>query len=99
MIAVALNIDVDEIEEMFENGMQSVRMNYYPPCPEPEKVIGLTPHSDGSGVTILLQVNGVEGFQIKKDGVWMPVKFLPQALAVNLGDIVEVCPKIILYNY
>lgn len=86
-----------DIEEMFENGMQSVRMNYYPPCPEPDKVIGLTPHSDGSGVTILLQVNGVEGLQIKKDGVWMPVKFQPDALAVNLGDIVEVCRLNILY--
>ncbi|KAH6759464.1 senescence-related gene 1 protein [Perilla frutescens var. frutescens] len=90
MIAEALKIDPKDIDEMFENGMQSVRMNYYPPCPEPDKVIGLTPHSDGSGVTILLQVNGVEGLQIKKDGVWMPVKFLPEALAVNLGDIVEI---------
>ncbi|XP_042065249.1 protein SRG1-like [Salvia splendens] len=91
LIAGALEIDVQEIEEMFEDGMQSsVRMNYNPPCPEPDKVIGLMPHSDGSGVTILLQVNGVEGLQIKKDGVWMPVKFLSEALAVNLGDIVEV---------
>lgn len=90
LIAEALKMEQKDIEEMFENGMQSVRMNYYPPCPEPDKVIGLTPHSDGSGVTILLQVNGVEGLQIKKDGVWMPVKFQPDALAVNLGDIVEV---------
>ncbi|XP_057797667.1 LOW QUALITY PROTEIN: protein SRG1-like [Salvia miltiorrhiza] len=90
LVAEALKIDIKDIEEMFEDGMQSVRMNYYPPCPEPDKVIGLTPHSDGSGLTILLQVNGVEGLQIKKDGVWMPVKFLPEALAVNLGDIVEV---------
>ncbi|KAL1562607.1 protein SRG1-like [Salvia divinorum] len=90
LIAEALEMDVKEIEEMFEDGMQSVRMNYYPPCPEPDKVIGLMPHSDGSGLTILLQVNAVEGFQIKKDGIWMPVKFLPEALAVNLGDIVEV---------
>ncbi|RYR50456.1 hypothetical protein Ahy_A07g037064 [Arachis hypogaea] len=44
-----------------------MRMNYYPPCPQPEQVIGLTPHSDGGGVTILLQVSEVEGPQIKKD--------------------------------
>ncbi|KAL1561942.1 protein SRG1-like [Salvia divinorum] len=90
LIAEALEMDAKEIEEMFEDGMQSVRMNYYPPCPEPDKVIGLMPHSDGSGVTVLLQVNGVQGLQIKKDGLWMPVEFLPEALAVNLGDIVEV---------
>ena len=47
-----------------------MRMNYYyPPCPEPEKVIGLTPHSDGIGLAILLQSNEVEGLQIRKDGV------------------------------
>ncbi|KAI3456079.1 hypothetical protein Pfo_012742 [Paulownia fortunei] len=90
LIAEALMIERREAEEMFEDGMQSVRMTYYPPCPQPNKVNGLTPHSDASGITILLQVNGVEGFQVKKDGVWMPVKFLPDALVVNLGDIIEI---------
>lgn len=91
MIAEALKIDKKSLLEMFEDGMQSMRLNYYPPCPEPDKVIGLTPHSDGSALTFLLQVNGVEGLQIKKDGVWMPVKVIPEALTLNLGDILEVC--------
>lgn len=91
-------IEGGEAEEMFEDGMQAMRMTYYPPCPEPGKVIGLTPHSDASGITVLLQVNGVEGFQVKRDGVWMPVKFLPNALVVNIGDIVEVClPRFFTY--
>lgn len=79
-----------EAEEMFDDGMQSLRMTYYPPCPWPEKVMGLTPHSDASGITILLQVNGVQGLQVKKDGVWIPVQFLPDAFVVNIGDILEV---------
>ncbi|KAL6546440.1 hypothetical protein OROMI_022161 [Orobanche minor] len=91
LIAEALKIQINEAEEVFENGMQSLRMTYYPPCPEPDKVHGLTPHSDGSGITILLQViDGVDGLQVKKDGVWMPVKFLPEAFVVNLGDIAEI---------
>ncbi|XP_059669337.1 oxoglutarate-dependent flavonoid 7-O-demethylase 1-like [Cornus florida] len=90
LMAKALKIDKREIEEMFENGMQSVRMTYYPPCPQPELVIGLTPHSDASGITILLQVNGVEGFEVKKDGVWIPVNFLPDSFVVNVGDILEI---------
>ncbi|CAA3027741.1 codeine O-demethylase-like [Olea europaea var. sylvestris] len=90
LLAEALNIERTEVEEMFDDGMQAVRITYYPPCLRPEKVIGLTPHSDGSGLTILLQVNGVEGLQVKKDGVWMPVKFLPDAFVVNLGDILEI---------
>ncbi|KAK7324483.1 hypothetical protein VNO77_28059 [Canavalia gladiata] len=65
-------------------------MNYYPPCPQPEKVIGLTPHSDGVGLTILLQVNEVEGLQIKKDGMWVPVKPLPNAFIVNIGDMLQI---------
>ncbi|XP_051136217.1 protein SRG1-like [Andrographis paniculata] len=90
LIAEALKIGKTEIQEMFEDGMQSIRVNYYPPCPEPDKVIGLTPHSDADGITILLQVNGVEGFQIKKNGVWMPTSFLPEAFVITLGDVIEI---------
>ncbi|KAL2589400.1 hypothetical protein AAZV13_13G227600 [Glycine max] len=41
--------------------MQTMRMNYYPPCPQPEKVFGLTSHSDAA--------SEVEGLQIRKDGM------------------------------
>ncbi|KVH89419.1 Non-heme dioxygenase N-terminal domain-containing protein [Cynara cardunculus var. scolymus] len=85
-----LAIDKPEMLETFEDGMQSVRMTYYPPCPQPDLVIGLTPHSDAAGITILLQVNDVEGLQVKKDGVWLPVSFLPDAFVVNVGDILEI---------
>ncbi|XP_041024769.1 protein SRG1-like [Juglans microcarpa x Juglans regia] len=90
LMGKCLNIDKREIEELFVDGMQSMRMACYPPCPQPELVVGVTPHSDASGITILHQVNGVEGLQIKKDGVWMPVNFLPDALVVNVGDIMEI---------
>ncbi|XP_059623128.1 oxoglutarate-dependent flavonoid 7-O-demethylase 1-like [Cornus florida] len=90
MMAKALKIDEEEVEEMFEDGMQSVRMTYYPPCPQPELVVGLTPHSDASGITFLLQINGVEGLQVRKDRVWIPANFLPGAFMVNVGDILEI---------
>ncbi|KAL6196665.1 hypothetical protein ACLB2K_032279 [Fragaria x ananassa] len=86
----ALKVDANELTELFEDGMQSMRINYYPPCPQPEKVIGFTPHSDASGLTILLQVNEMEGLQIKKDGNWLPVKPLPEAFIVNIGDALEI---------
>lgn len=86
----ALKMDEKEMRIFFEDGVQSMRMNYYPPCPQPEKVIGLTPHSDGSALTILLQLNDVEGLQVRKDGMWVPVKPLPNAFIVNIGDILEV---------
>ncbi|KAK9204329.1 hypothetical protein WN943_014587 [Citrus x changshan-huyou] len=80
----------EEMKNFFENGLQVMRMNYYPPCPQPEKVAGLTPHSDGCGLTILLQINEVEGLQIKKDGMWIPLTPLPNAFLVNVGDIMEI---------
>ncbi|KAJ9183054.1 hypothetical protein P3X46_006970 [Hevea brasiliensis] len=89
-MAKALEIEAREIIEIFEDGHQSMRMNYYPPCPEPNKVIGLTPHSDATGLTILLQVNEVEGLQIKKDGNWVSIKPLPNAFVINIGDILEI---------
>ncbi|XP_022717387.1 protein SRG1-like [Durio zibethinus] len=89
-IAKAVNMKVEEMREFFEGGWQSMRMNYYPPCGEPEQVIGIAPHSDASGLTILLQVNEVEGLQIKKHGKWIPVKPLPNAVIVNIGDALEI---------
>lgn len=90
MVAGGLGMDVRKMEELFEDGMEAMRMTYYPPCPTPELVVGLRPHSDATGLTILNQLNGVEGLQVKKDGVWFPVSFIPDAFIVNVGDILEV---------
>ncbi|KAI9075856.1 hypothetical protein K1719_042136 [Acacia pycnantha] len=86
----ALKMEGTEMRGLFEEGIQSMRMNYYPPCPQPQKVIGLTPHSDSVGLTILLQLNEVEGLQIRKDGMWIPVRPLPDAFVLNIGDILEI---------
>ncbi|KAB2605439.1 protein SRG1-like [Pyrus ussuriensis x Pyrus communis] len=85
----ALQTEAKEVTNLFEDGLQAVRMNYYPPCPQPETVIGLTPHSDPIGLTVLLQINEMDGLQVKKDGIWFPVKPLPDAFIVNIGDILE----------
>ncbi|XP_076944673.1 codeine O-demethylase-like [Bidens hawaiensis] len=90
LIGQALDIDRGEMYNIFEDGMQSMRMTYYPPCPQPELVVGITPHSDAAGLTILLQVNDIEGLEVKKDGMWIPVSFLPDAFVVNVGDILEI---------
>lgn len=89
LLGKALKIEKRELE-VFEDGMQNLRMTYYPPCPEPDLVMGLSPHSDASGITILNQINGVNGLQIKKDGHWIPVNVLSDALVINIGDILEV---------
>lgn len=90
-MAVCLKMEVEKMEEIFENGMESARMSYYPPCPYPEMVMGLAAHSDGGGLTFLHQLNEVHGLQVNKDGLWFPVNPHDGAFIVNLGDVLEVC--------
>ncbi|KAK1556384.1 hypothetical protein Q3G72_004043 [Acer saccharum] len=71
-------------------GKQVMGFNYYPPCPQPDQVIGVLPHSDFGGITILLEVNDVQGLQIKKDGLWIPIKSLPNAFIINIGGTLEI---------
>ncbi|XP_047310963.1 protein SRG1-like [Impatiens glandulifera] len=89
-MAKALKIEGGDMDEMFEGGMQSMRMNYYPPCPQPELAIGLSPHSDSTGLTILFQANETVGLEIMKNSKWISVKPLPGTFIVNIGDIMEI---------
>ncbi|CAI0381943.1 unnamed protein product [Linum tenue] len=87
----ALEMEANEMAAKMDDGLQSVAIIYYPPCPQPELVLGFTPHSDATCITILSQVNGVGGLQVKtRDGSWVPVNILPNALVVLVGDILEV---------
>ncbi|KAF3666325.1 Protein SRG1 [Capsicum annuum] len=90
MLGKAVGIKAEEVDNLFDKGMQSMRMNYYPPCPQPELAMGLSPHSDASALTILLQVNDTEGLQIRKNGIWIPIVPLPNAFIVNIGDAFEI---------
>ncbi|KAM3748489.1 hypothetical protein ACB098_05G112900 [Castanea mollissima] len=89
-MAKALKMDAEEMRELFIDGVQTMRMNYYPPCPEPDKAIGLTTHSDADALTVVFHLNETEGLQIRKEGNWVPVKPLPNAFIVNIGDIMEI---------
>lgn len=85
-----MGIEPKDIKESLGEGGQSIRINYYPPCPQPENVLGLKAHTDGSALTVLLQTNEVDGLQIRKYGAWILVKPLPNAFIISLGDVMEV---------
>jgi isopenicillin N synthase-like dioxygenase len=70
--------------------LHGLRVNYYPPCNTPEEVLGLSPHSDASTITLLMQDDDVPGLEIRHKGNWVPVTPLSDALVVNVGDIIEV---------
>ncbi|KAK3014180.1 hypothetical protein RJ639_008681 [Escallonia herrerae] len=54
------------------------------------KVMSLAPHSDSVGLTLLIQVNEVQGLQIKKNHKWVPIEPIPGAIIINIGDVLEI---------
>ena len=46
LIVENLHLKLDYFEKPFENTYENMRMNYYPACPRPDLVLGLSPHAD-----------------------------------------------------
>ena len=81
-----------------------LRVNFYPPCPQPELTLGLSSHSDPGALTLLLPDDQqIAGLQIRApistdeyctqgqvQGDWVTVQPRPDALIVNLGDQLQV---------
>ncbi|CAL4940211.1 unnamed protein product [Urochloa decumbens] len=89
-MAADIGDEQGELVEAFTDKRQSMAMHHYPPCRHPDKVMGITPHTDGLGLTLLLHVDDTPGLQIKKDGRWFPVRPLPGAILINIGDILDI---------
>jgi len=83
--------DADYFKNVFgSEPMNSMRMNVYPAFPRPDLVLGLSPHADGGGVTLLLQDDETVGLHVRKNNQWIPVEPIPHALVINIGGMVEV---------
>uniref|UniRef100_A0A7N0T610 Fe2OG dioxygenase domain-containing protein n=1 Tax=Kalanchoe fedtschenkoi TaxID=63787 RepID=A0A7N0T610_KALFE len=75
--------------EAFGERSACLRANFYPKCPQPNLTLGLSPHSDPGGLTLLLADPTVAGLQIRKGNNWVTVRPLPNAFIVNLGDQIQ----------
>lgn len=71
--------------KVFEKMDSTMKLNYYPPCPNPELTLGVGPHMDPTAITILHQDN-VGGLQVFVDGQWQGISPMADAFIVNLGD-------------
>ncbi|KAL2540313.1 2-oxoglutarate (2OG) and Fe(II)-dependent oxygenase superfamily protein [Abeliophyllum distichum] len=85
-ISESLGLEKDCIKNILGQQGQHMAINYYPACPEPELTYGLPAHADPNALTILLQDTQVAGLQVLKDGKWIGVKPLSNALVINIGD-------------
>ncbi|CAA2977072.1 S-norcoclaurine synthase 1-like, partial [Olea europaea subsp. europaea] len=66
-----------------------MRMDIYPTCSWPDLVLGISPHSDSSSITLLVQ-DDLTALQIKHKEEWVTAKLAPNAIVVNTGGDVEV---------
>ncbi|KAK8931004.1 Leucoanthocyanidin dioxygenase [Platanthera zijinensis] len=64
--------------------------NIFPPCPQPELVLGMPPHTDMCLLTLLIQSNVFNGLQVMHDGKWVLVDLVPPTLFIFTGDFLEI---------
>ncbi|KAJ7950281.1 2-oxoglutarate (2OG) and Fe(II)-dependent oxygenase superfamily protein [Quillaja saponaria] len=89
-LSLIMGMQKDTLLGLHKELVQGLRVNYYPPCSMPDQVLGLSPHSDTSTITLLMQEDNVSGLEIQHKAEWVPVKPIPNALVVNVGDVMEI---------
>jgi isopenicillin N synthase-like dioxygenase len=88
MIAIALGLAPDGLDESFKRPTTFLRLLHYPPSnPDVEGQYGSAPHTDYGFITILAQdQNG--GLQVRsKEGTWIEATPVKGAFVVNIGDM------------
>lgn len=90
LVSISLSLHPSYIEEAVGEVYQNITISYYPPCPQPDLALGLQSHSDMGAITLLIQ-DEVGGLEVLKDGEWVLVQPLPDAIVVLLADQTEVC--------
>ncbi|RLN15953.1 S-norcoclaurine synthase 1-like [Panicum miliaceum] len=89
-MAADLGVGPEALLGAFGGRRQGAGVHRCPPCRRPEQVLGMRPHTDGFGLTLLLHADSTPGLQVRRHGRWFPVRPLPGALVVNVGDVLEV---------
>ncbi|KAL5227149.1 hypothetical protein ABZP36_015414 [Zizania latifolia] len=93
LLSEALGVGAERLERAMQVEGWLMACHYYPPCPEPARVVGSLEHTDPSVFTVLSQ-DAVGGLQIRREeggaaGGWVDVPPVPGALLVNVGDVLK----------
>ena len=63
-MGMATGLEAHEFSDVCEDGVLNFRMNYYPPCPQPDQVIGCSPHTDITSISLFLESDDTPGLQV-----------------------------------
>ncbi|CAL5032758.1 unnamed protein product [Urochloa decumbens] len=93
-ISNTLELDEEHLHMAFggSHGISAnMRVTYYPKCPQPDLTLGLSPHTDVGGITLLLlDDNNISGTQVRKENEWVTLQSVPGAFIVNVGDQIQI---------
>lgn len=101
VLSTNLGLEEDYLQNAFggaKNIGACLRANFYPKCPQPDLTLGISPHSDPGGITILLADDNVTGLQVRNSGRWVNVNPIPNAFIVNIGDQIQVIKYYYLFQ-
>jgi isopenicillin N synthase-like dioxygenase len=90
--ALALGLPPDALQRLFRRPLSRLKLNHHPPPYDIVDAhhIGVVPHSDSGGFTILWQdENG--GLEVQsKSGDWVVAPPVEDAFVINLGNVMQV---------
>ena len=98
-LCASLGFDERALDRHFERDSSFTRLNYYPPCPDPAPPtapllpdagrLAVHHHTDAGALTVLYQ-DDAGGLQLWDGDRCLDVEPVPDALTVNLGDMLRV---------
>ncbi|MBV9521474.1 MAG: isopenicillin N synthase family oxygenase [Alphaproteobacteria bacterium] len=90
--ALALGLAPDFFQALFRAPNSRLKLNHYPPqeAPEADNDIGVVPHSDSGGFTILWQDES-GGLEVQsKNGEWVGAPPIEDTFVINLGNVMQI---------
>ncbi|KAJ3669237.1 hypothetical protein LUZ60_011187 [Juncus effusus] len=89
LISESLGLENEFLEEAMGGQLPLLAVNYYPPCPQPDLVLGFNPHTDANSITVILH-DEISGLEVLRDGKWVRVPPVKDSFTVIIGDQIQV---------